>query len=581
MTNNNIDLNIANVLSNVANIVFDSLTISGNYTGTASEIAKHFSKSISIYFSIEYMEKKQLIKAQKAEYEKLSPALPRHTAVKVEDQSGDNFEIKNNMVSVTVDTFRASFHCYDVFQFLAKFETIAAVKTAHRASFTHSAKQKAEGEEITVTFPAAAKELLKHISKDPERKALNGIYFDAVNSTFVASDGHTLAVIPVTMSARLPEFEGITIPTAIAKNALKLKEMIITVCRQEIIVNGFTCESFRFPRYTSVFPYFKDEEDQSIIFAKNAWRELLKQIKKEEKNTRIYFRALSGENKLYVYIRKEFDDVIKNSFVLPLAAPAVASFAKIFTVGNISRFKDVEIFRGLESFRASILEGEGLVSLVMPCQWSEIEGLTDSWHQYQDSTSAQDRNFCPLTAVFTPAAPVAESEQVVTAEPVAEPEQVVTAEPVAEDEQVVTAEPVAEDQNGTKYAFFASFLTTAAACLLAFFILTIKPDPAAQAAPVAALSILAEDEQVVTAEPMAEDEQVVTAEPVAEDEQVVTAEPMAEDEQVVTAEPVAEPEQVVTAEPVAEPEQVVTAEPVATPTTTNTPGFPHPASVLL
>ena len=437
MTNNNIDLNIANVLSNVANIVFDSLTISGDYTGTASEIAKHFSKSISIYFSIEFMKPKTLTKAQKAEYEKLSPALPRHTAVKVEDQSGDNFEIKNNMVSVSVDTFRASFHSYDVFQFLAKFEVIAGVKTANRANFTRS--KKAEGEEITVTIPAAAKELLKHIEKDPERKALNGIYFDAVNSTFVASDGHTLAVIPVTMSARLPEFEGITIPTAIAKNALKLQEMKVTVCRQEIRVNDITCESLRFPRYTSVFPYFKDEEDQRIIFAKNAWRELLKQIKKEEKNTRIYFRALSGENQLYIYIRKEFDDVIKNSFVLPLAAPAVASFAKIFTVGIISRFKDVETLRGLESCRASILEGAGLVSLAMPCQWSEIEGLTDSWHHYQDSTSAQERNYSLLIAVLKPAEEVAESESITPAEEMAEPENVTPAEEMAESDTMEAA----------------------------------------------------------------------------------------------------------------------------------------------
>ena len=597
MTNNNIDLNIANVLSNVANIVFNSLTISGDYTGTASEIAKHFSKSVSIYFSIEYMEKKQLTKAQKAEYEKLSPALPRHTAVKVKDQSGDNFEIKNNMVFVSVDSFRASFHSYDVFQFLAKFEVIAGVKTAHRASFTHSAK-KEEGEKITVTFPAAAKELLKHVEKNTIRKVFDSIYFDAVNSTFVASDGRTCAVIPVTMSAHLPEFEGITIPTATAKNVLKLKEMKVTVCRHEIRVNDIICESLRFPRYTSVFPYYKGEEDQRIIFAKNAWRELLKQIKKEDKNTRIYFRARSGENKLYIYICGEFDYIIKNSFVLPLAAPAVASFAKIFTVGNISRFKDVEIFRGLESCRASILEGAGLVSLAMPCQWQEIDDLTESWHQYQDTTSAQDRNFCPLNAVLkpaeemaepenvapaeemaepenvTPAEEVAEPESITPAEEMAEPESITPAEEMAESESITPAEEMAEPESGKKYAFIASFITVAAACLLAFFVLHIKPNITATAAVIVAPSEsmapaeeVAESESITPAEEVAEPESITPAEEVAEPENVTPAEEVAESENVTPAEEMAEPESITPAEEVAESENVTPAEEVAEPDT--------------
>lgn len=114
--------------------------------------------------------------------------------IALRDEIGD--EIRN----VTVDTFECSFPVCQVFDLLKYWKSLAKIKGEQVFIFEEKVENEFAGSvEVTIENSNNAKLIVKHLAKDVLRPIMNYVLASINANTqsidFVASDGHTLAVI--------------------------------------------------------------------------------------------------------------------------------------------------------------------------------------------------------------------------------------------------------------------------------------------------------------------------------------------------------------------------------------------------
>jgi len=114
--------------------------------------------------------------------------------IALRDEIGD--EIRN----VTVDTFECSFPVCQVFDLLKYWKSLAKIKGEQVFIFEEKVENEFAGSvEVTIENSNNAKLIVKHLAKDVLRPIMNYVVAEINANTqsidFVASDGHTLAVI--------------------------------------------------------------------------------------------------------------------------------------------------------------------------------------------------------------------------------------------------------------------------------------------------------------------------------------------------------------------------------------------------
>ena len=102
--------------------------------------------------------------------------------------------------TVTVDTFECSFPVCQVFDLLKYWKSLAKIKGEQIFIFEEKIENEFAGSvEVTIENSANAKIIVKHLAKDVLRPIMNYVVAEINANTqsidFVASDGHTLAVI--------------------------------------------------------------------------------------------------------------------------------------------------------------------------------------------------------------------------------------------------------------------------------------------------------------------------------------------------------------------------------------------------
>ena len=109
-------------------------------------------------------------------------------------------DIGDEIRNVTVDTFECSFPVCQVFDLLKYWKSLAKIKGEQVFIFEEKVENEFAGSvEVTIENSNNAKLIVKHLAKDVLRPIMNYVLAEINANTqsidFVASDGHTLAVI--------------------------------------------------------------------------------------------------------------------------------------------------------------------------------------------------------------------------------------------------------------------------------------------------------------------------------------------------------------------------------------------------
>lgn len=179
-----------------------------------------------------------------------------YTACEIAKMLGKEFNFSNGqnkeeMVTISVDTYTCSFPLKNIFYFVSVFEKLASVgKNARQFVFEENGKLLGK---VTFEVSKGMSELCKFVADDELRPVMNCIILDAANNCLVASDGKKLLSYPAMVLEHSGDLTNFFIsPKKFALMCKKMKKgETYSITSTKESVNGKECNKLEFDGITS------------------------------------------------------------------------------------------------------------------------------------------------------------------------------------------------------------------------------------------------------------------------------------------------------------------------------------------